>query len=96
MTQPWCKTVFFLAACYQPLEQFVSRNSRCTTSTMLLRDTWNYCDKRRWVISRTLSPHKPFWLLVHARYDLTFAVRYDCDDCYRSSHIAGELRVAWI
>jgi len=28
------------------------------------RDTWNHCDRRRWVTSWTLSPHKPFWLLV--------------------------------
>ena len=27
-----CKTVLLLAACYQPLEQLVSRNSRCTIS----------------------------------------------------------------
>jgi len=31
---------------------------------MLSRDTWNYCDRRRWVTLWTLSPHKPFWLLV--------------------------------
>ena len=43
---------------------------------MLSRDTWNYCGRRRWVTSWTLSLHKPFLLLVHARYDLTFAVCY--------------------
>ena len=31
---------------------------------MLSRDTWNHCNRRRWVTSWTLSPHKPFWLLV--------------------------------
>jgi len=43
---------------------------------MLSRDTWNHCDRKRWVTSWTLSLNKPFWLLVHARYDLSFPLRY--------------------
>ena len=38
-------------------------------------NTWNHYDTR-WVTSWTLSPHKSFWLLVHARYDLSFVLQY--------------------
>jgi len=60
------------------VEQFVSRNSRCTPSVNVFkRHLESVRDSRRWVVtSRTLSPHKPFWLLVHARYESTFVLRY--------------------
>ena len=36
---------------------------------MLSADTWNHCDRRRWVTSWTLGPHdKPFWLPVRGTH----------------------------
>ena len=74
----WRQTVLFLATCYQPLKQFVSESIIVDAPSVnavkkhveLLAATKE--DAGSW----TLSPHEPFWLLVHARYDLTFVVRY--------------------
>jgi len=61
----WCKTVLFLTACYQPLKQFISRNSRCTIIKRF-QDTLGITatEEDGLLHSWTLSPHKHFWLLV--------------------------------
>ena len=51
-------------------------NSRWTISKCF-QETLGITDRRIWVTSWTLGPHKPLWLLVHTRYDLTFVVRYE-------------------